>query len=156
MPHARLAALADPLAAPADQLPRLRQLLESLLRADYKRRRAPFGNLFQAIGGACYALELDSSLRARLQDLRVAANLVLHESYPGTAAEVAAGFAAVAELLAALTGAPYAGPTPPAAPSVPVPAAGPTPPPRPMPPPWPTRAPCGGCRCCTPTWPPAC
>ncbi len=127
MPHARLAALADPLAAPADQLPRLRQLLESLLRADYKRRRAPFGNLFQAIGGACYALELDSSLRARLQDLRVAANLVLHESYPGTAAEVAAGFAAVAELLAALTGAPYAGPTPPAAPEPAQPAAGPTP-----------------------------
>lgn len=113
-PHARLAALADPTAAPADQLPRLRKLLESLLRADYKRRKAPFGNLFQAIGGACYALELDPGLRARLQDLRVAANLVLHESYPGTAAEVAAGFAAVAELLGALTGEPYTGPRPPA------------------------------------------
>ncbi|QKG56382.1 hypothetical protein GKZ68_06885 [Hymenobacter sp. BRD128] len=113
-PHARLAALADPTAAPADQLPRLRKLLESLLRADYKRRKAPFGNLFQAIGGACYALELDPSLRARLQDLRVAANLVLHESYPGTLAEVAAGFAAVAELVEALTGEPYTGPRPPA------------------------------------------
>ncbi|MDO7886265.1 AAA domain-containing protein [Hymenobacter cheonanensis] len=113
-PHARLAALADPTAAPADQLPRLRKLLESLLRADYKRRKAPFGNLFQAIGGACYALELDPSLRARLQDLRVAANLVLHESYPGTLAEVATGFAAVAELLGALTGEPYTGPRPPA------------------------------------------
>ncbi len=113
-PHARLAALADPTAAPADQLPRLRKLLESLLRADYKRRKAPFGNLFQAIGGACYALELDPSLRARLQDLRVAANLVLHESYPGTPAEVAAGFAAVAELLGAITGEGYAGPHPPA------------------------------------------
>jgi hypothetical protein len=113
-PHARLATLADPTAAPADQLPRLRKLLESLLRADYKRRKAPFGNLFQAIGGACYALELDPGLRARLQDLRVAANLVLHESYPGTAAEVATGFAAVAELLGALTGEPYAGPRPPA------------------------------------------
>ena len=125
MPHARLAALADPLAAPADQLPRLRKLLESLLRADYKRRQAPFGNLFQAIGGACYALELDPGLRARLQDLRVAANLVLHESYPGTAAEVAAGFAAVAELLVALTGESYTGPTPPAAPEAARPA-GPT------------------------------
>ena len=113
-PHARLATLADPTAAPADQLPRLRKLLESLLRADYKRRKAPFGNLFQAIGGACYALELDPSLRARLQDLRVAANLVLHESYPGTPAEVAAGFAAVAEILTALTGEPYTGPRPPA------------------------------------------
>jgi DNA replication ATP-dependent helicase Dna2 len=113
-PHARLATLADPTAAPADQLPRLRKLLESLLRADYKRRKAPFGNLFQAIGGACYALELDPSLRARLQDLRVAANLVLHESYPGTPAEVAAGFAAVAEILAALTNEPYTGPRPPA------------------------------------------
>jgi DNA replication ATP-dependent helicase Dna2 len=113
-PHARLATLADPTAAPADQLPRLRKLLESLLRADYKRRKAPFGSLFQAIGGACYALELDPSLRARLQDLRVAANLVLHESYPGTPAEVAAGFAAVAEILAALTGEPYTGPRPPA------------------------------------------
>ncbi|AMR26214.1 hypothetical protein A0257_03310 [Hymenobacter psoromatis] len=129
-PHARLAALADPTAAPADGLPRLRKLLESLLRADYKRRKAPFGNLFQAIGGACYALELDSGLRARLQDLRVAANLVLHESYPGTAAEVAAGFAAVAELLEALTGEPYAGPTPPAAPEA-ARLAGPTPPVRP-------------------------
>ncbi|MGI4738012.1 MAG: AAA domain-containing protein [Janthinobacterium lividum] len=118
-PHARLAALADPTAAPADQLPRLRKLLESLLRADYKRRKAPFGNLFQAIGGACYALELDPSLRARLQDLRVAANLVLHESYPGTVAEVAAGFGAVAELLAALTGEPYTGPRP----ATPAPAA---------------------------------
>ena len=114
LPHARLAALADPTAAPADQLPRLRKLLESLLRADYKRRKAPFGNLFQAIGGACYALELAPGLRARLQDLRVAANLVLHESYPGTAAEVAAGFAAVAELLEALTGEAYPGPRPPA------------------------------------------
>ncbi|WP_223649767.1 AAA domain-containing protein [Hymenobacter psoromatis] len=126
LPHARLAALADPLAAPADQLPRLRKLLESLLRADYKRRKAPFGNLFQAIGGACYALELAPGLRARLQDLRVAANLVLHESYPGTATEVATGFAAVAELLEALTGEPYAGPTPPAAPDA-ARLAGPTP-----------------------------
>ncbi len=98
-PHARLAALADPAAAPAEQLPRLRKLLEALLRADYKRRKAPFGNLFQAIGGACYSLELPAALRARLQDLRVAANLVLHESYTGTGAEVAAGFGAVAELL---------------------------------------------------------
>ena len=130
LPHARLAALADPLAAPADQLPRLRKLLESLLRADYKRRKAPFGNLFQAIGGACYALELAPGLRARLQDLRVAANLVLHESYPGTAAEVAAGFAAVADLLAALTGEPYAGPTPTAAPEA-ARLIGPTPPARP-------------------------
>jgi DNA replication ATP-dependent helicase Dna2 len=114
LPHARLAALADPAAPPADQLPRLRKLLESLLRADYKRRKAPFGNLFQAIGGACYALELDPSLRTRLQDLRVAANLVLHESYPGTTTEVAAGFAAVAELLEALTEEAYTGPRPPA------------------------------------------
>ena len=113
-PHARLAALADPLAAPADQLPRLRKLLESLLRADYKRRKAPFGNLFQAIGGACYSLELPAALREGLQDLRVAANLALHESYPGTPAEVAAGFAAVAEVLAALTGEAYTGPHPPA------------------------------------------
>ncbi|QKG52529.1 PD-(D/E)XK nuclease family protein [Hymenobacter sp. BRD67] len=119
-PHARLAALADPLAAPAEQLPRLRKLLEALLRADYKRRKAPFGNLFQAIGGACYSLELASGLRDRLQDLRLAANLVLHESYPGTAAEVAAGFAAVAELLEALTGEPYTGPVPPAPAEAPV------------------------------------
>ncbi|GAB3636085.1 AAA domain-containing protein [Hymenobacter arcticus] len=112
-PHARLAALADPLAAPADQLPRLRKLLETLLRADYKRRKAPFGNLFQAIGGACYSLELPTALRDQLQDLRLTANLVLHESYRGTAAEVAAGFAAVAELLEVLTGEPYTGPYPP-------------------------------------------
>ncbi|RZK58722.1 MAG: hypothetical protein EOO59_08285, partial [Hymenobacter sp.] len=112
-PHARLAALADPLAAPADQLPRLRKLLETLLRADYKRRKAPFGNLFQAIGGTCYSLELPSALRDQLQDLRVAANLVLHESYLGTAAEVAAGFGAVAALLQVIAGEPYTGPWPP-------------------------------------------
>ena len=112
-PHARLAALADPLAAPADQLPRLRKLLETLLRADYKRRKAPFGNLFQAIGGACYALELPTALRGQLQDLRLTANLVLHESYRGTPAEVAAGFRAVAGLLEVLTGEPYTGPHPP-------------------------------------------
>jgi len=99
----RLAGLAtDLLATPADQLPRLRKLLEAALREDCRQRRAPYANLSQAIAGAAYAHELPPGLRARLQSLRLAANLVLHESYPGTAVEVSAGLGAVAELLAAL------------------------------------------------------
>ncbi len=110
--HARLAALATPAAAPADQLPRLRKLLEALLRRECQQRKAPFSNLSQAIGWVGYALELPGALRHRLQALRLAANLVLHESYPGTAAEAAAGFGALAELLGFLTPEKYAGPWP--------------------------------------------
>ena len=47
-------------------------------------------NLSQAIGQVAYAHELPSALRAHLQALRLAANLVVHESYAGTAAEVVA------------------------------------------------------------------
>ena len=40
-PHARLAALADPTAAPADQLPRLRKLLEARTKlADLRNKMA--------------------------------------------------------------------------------------------------------------------
>ena len=110
----RLAALAtDAAATPADQLPRLRKLLETVLRDEFKRRGASFGNLSQAIGFVVFERELSSQLRQQLQALRLRANLVLHESYPGTAAEVAAGFAAVAELIEQLTGVLYDGPTPP-------------------------------------------
>ena len=43
--YARLTALATaPAAAPADQLPRLRQLLEQVLRAECQRRAAPFAD----------------------------------------------------------------------------------------------------------------
>ena len=108
--HARLATLAAAPAAPADQLPRLRQLLEQLLRAECQRREAPFADLSQAIGLVAYDRGLPAALRQRLQNLRLQANLVLHESYPGTAAEAATGFGAVAELLGHLGGQPYAGP----------------------------------------------
>jgi len=115
--HARLAALATaPAAAPADQLPRLRQLLEQVLRAECQRRQAPFADLSQAIGLVAYDRGLPPLLRRQLQNLRLQANLVLHESYPGTVAEVATGFGAVAELLRHLGGPPYAGPRPPGAP----------------------------------------
>ncbi|MFD1470358.1 AAA domain-containing protein [Hymenobacter caeli] len=110
-PHARLAALALP-AAPADQLPRLRKLLEALLRHACQQHKAPFSNLSQAIGWAGFALALPEALRHRLQALRLAANLVLHESYPGTPAEAAAGFGALAGLLAFLTPEAYTGPWP--------------------------------------------
>ena len=113
----RLAALATAAAAPADQLPRLRRLLEQVLREECSRREAPFVDLSQAIGLVAYAQELPPPLRQQLQNLRLRANLVLHESYPGTAAEVAAGFGAVAELLGHLGGQPYAGPYPPGTPS---------------------------------------
>ena len=87
----RLAALAnDVTATPADQLPRLRKLLETVLRDEYKRRGIAFGNLSQAIGFVAYEHELMGRLRHQLQALRLSANLVLHESYPGTPAEVAA------------------------------------------------------------------
>lgn len=111
LPPARLAALALP-AAPADQLPRLRKLLETLLRDECRRRQAPFSNLSQAIGWASYALELPAGLGRRLHGLRLAANLVLHESHPGTPTEAAAGFGALAELLGHLTTEKYAGPWP--------------------------------------------
>ncbi|WP_216726172.1 DEAD/DEAH box helicase [Hymenobacter siberiensis] len=109
--YSRLAALAaDPAAAPADQLPKLRKLLEAVLRDDCKARESPFIDLSQAIGQAAYTHELPAALRQQLQALRLAANLVVHESYPGTPAEVASGFAAVAALVLHLTGAAYAGP----------------------------------------------
>jgi DNA replication ATP-dependent helicase Dna2 len=109
--YLRLAALAaDPAAAPADQLPKLRKLLETVLRDDCKAREAPFIDLNQAIGQAAYTHELPAALRQQLQALRLAANLVVHESYAGTRAEAAHGFAAVAALVLHLTGAAYAGP----------------------------------------------
>ena len=110
-PYARLAALATS-AVPADQLPRLRKLLEVLLRHECQQRKAPFSNLSQAIGWVGYALDLPAELRLRLQALRLAANLVLHESYSGTAAEAADGFGALAELLGFLTPENYTGPWP--------------------------------------------
>jgi len=107
----RLAALAtDATATPADQLPRLRKLLEAVLRDEYKRRGVSFGNLSQAIGFVAYEHEFTGRLRHQLQALRLSANLVLHESYPGTVAEVASGFNAVVELIEQLTGVLYDGP----------------------------------------------
>ncbi|MDO7845808.1 AAA domain-containing protein [Hymenobacter sp. M29] len=107
----RLAALAtDATAAPADQLPRLRKLLETVLRDEYKRRGVAFANLSQAIGFVAYEHELTGRLRHQLQALRLSANLVLHESYPGTVAEVVSGFGAVVELIEKLTTVLYDGP----------------------------------------------
>ncbi|WP_310397810.1 AAA domain-containing protein [Hymenobacter sp.] len=109
--YPRLAALAaDPAAAPADQLPKLRKVLETVLRDDCKQRDAPFVDLNQAIGQVAYAHNLPLGLRNQLQALRLVANLVVHESYPGTPAETASGFAAVAALVLYLTGEQYAGP----------------------------------------------
>ena len=113
--HPRLAALAiDIAAAPADQLPKLRKLLETVLRDECKQRESPFVNLNQAIGQVAYAQSLPLALRNQLQALRLAANLVVHESYAGTPAEVAGGFTAVAALVLYLTGAAYSGPALPA------------------------------------------
>ena len=48
----RLAALAEDAAAtPADQLPRLRRLLETVLRDEFKRRDVRFDNLSQHVPG---------------------------------------------------------------------------------------------------------
>jgi DNA replication ATP-dependent helicase Dna2 len=108
----RLATLAtDAAATPADQLPRLRKLLETVLRDEYKRRGVSFGNLNQAIRFVCFEHELPARLRHQLQELRLKANLVLHESYAGAPAEVAAGFGAVVELVEQLTGVLYDGPS---------------------------------------------
>ncbi|HEX8328377.1 MAG TPA: AAA domain-containing protein [Hymenobacter sp.] len=110
--YSRLASLAaDPSASPADQLPKLRKLLEAVLRDDCKQREAPFVDLSQAIGQVAYEHSLPGALRAQLQALRLAANLVLHESYAGTPAEAASGFAAVAALVLHLTGEAYTGPS---------------------------------------------
>ncbi len=118
--YSRLAALAaDPAAAPADQLPQLRKLLETVLRDECKQREAPFVNLNQAIGLVAYAQDLPLALRQQLQALRLAANLVVHESYAGTPAEVASGFAAVAALVLHLSGEAYPGPRPPETPAPP-------------------------------------
>ena len=107
----RLAALAaDAAAVPADQLPKLRKLLEAVLRDECQRQDAPFVNLSQAIGLVAYERNLPVALRQQLQALRLSANLVVHESYAGTPAEVASGFAAVEALVLHLTGALYEGP----------------------------------------------
>ncbi|MBF9220410.1 AAA domain-containing protein [Hymenobacter ruricola] len=109
--YARLAALAAaPAAAPADQLPQLRKLLEKVLRDECKRTETPFVDLSQAVGQVAYQRGLPTALRNQLQALRLAANLVLHESYAGTPAEATAGFAAVAALVLHLTGEFYEGP----------------------------------------------
>ncbi|WP_035559800.1 DEAD/DEAH box helicase [Hymenobacter sp. IS2118] len=109
-PH--LIALAtDVAAAPADQLPKLRKLLETVLRDECKRQEASFVNLSQAIGLVAYERNLPVALRSQLQALRLAANLVVHESYAGTPLEAASGFAAVAALVLYLTGSAYDGPT---------------------------------------------
>ncbi|RZK30718.1 MAG: hypothetical protein EOO63_06025, partial [Hymenobacter sp.] len=111
--YARLAALASsPAATPADLLPKLRQLLTQVLRDECKHREAPFADLSQAIGLVAYDHNLPPLLRRQLQNLRLVANLVLHESYPGTAAEAASGFVAVAELVRHLGGVAYTGPLP--------------------------------------------
>ena len=116
--YPRLAALAaDPAAASADQLPKLRKLLETVLRDDCKQREVPFLDLNQAIGQVTYAHSLPLGLRNQLQALRLAANLVVHESYAGTPAEAASGFAAVAALVLYLTGEAYSGPLLPVAPA---------------------------------------
>ena len=116
--YPRLAALAaDPAAASADQLPKLRKLLETVLRDDCKQREVPFLDLNQAIGQVTYAHSLPLGLRNQLQALRLAANLVVHESYAGTPAEAASGFAAVAALVLYLTGEAYPGPLLPVAPA---------------------------------------
>ncbi|OGX86922.1 DEAD/DEAH box helicase [Hymenobacter glacialis] len=109
--YPRLAALAaDATAAPADQLPKLRKLLETVLRDECKQQEAPFVNLSQAIGLVAYGRNLPLPLRQELQALRLSANLVVHESYAGTATEAARGFAAVAALVLYLTGKAYVGP----------------------------------------------
>jgi len=124
--YPRLAALAaDPTAVPADQLPKLRKVLEAVLRDACKEQEIPFIDLSQAIGAVAYARQLPAALRTQLQALRLAANLVVHESYAGTPQEAASGFAAVAALVLYLTGKAYDGPllpTPPAAPVAAVPA----------------------------------
>ena len=113
--YPRLAALAtDTGATPADQLPKLRKLLEAVLRDECQRQEAPFANLSQAIGLVAFANGLPLPLRSQLQALRLAANLVVHESYVGTAAEAAQGFGAIAALVLHLTGSGYAGPPLPA------------------------------------------
>ena len=102
----------DPAAAPADQLPKLRKLLEAVLREACKSREVPFGNLNRAIAFVAYERQLPDALRRALQRLRLTANLVLHESYPGTPSEASAGFGAIVELVRHLTGEAYAGPQP--------------------------------------------
>ena len=100
---------ASPQAAPADQLPRLRKLLDQVLRDEAAAHNRVFADLSQAIGLVAYHRRLPANLRRQLQALRLAANLVLHESYPGLPAEVVAGFAALAELIEQLTGVAYDG-----------------------------------------------
>ena len=126
-----LAALAaPPLAAPAEHLPRLRKLLDKILRDEAEKGNRIFTDLSQAISVVTHHRRLPAALRRELQALRLAANLVLHESYAGTRAEAAAGFAAVAELVELLTGVAYDGarlaePTQPAQPAGPVGLVGP-------------------------------
>ncbi len=90
---------------PADTLPKLRKLLEGLLRAEHKAlNNAPWSNLSAAIGYVAYQRGLSQELKSALHRLRVAANLVLHESYAGTTAEVQSGLGAVALLIKWLVG----------------------------------------------------
>lgn len=109
--HARLAALAiaQP-AAPADQLARLRQLLLAVVRAEHEVLGRRPADLSQGLRLLAYERSLAPALTRRLHTLRRTANLVLHESYAGTAAEAAMGFEAVTELIELLTEISYPGP----------------------------------------------
>ncbi|OGX90267.1 hypothetical protein [Hymenobacter coccineus] len=153
--YARLSALATaPAATPADQLPKLRQLLEQVLRDECRRREAPFADLSQAIGLVAYDHRLPPLLRRQLQNLRLTATWYCTKATPGTPAEAAAGFGALARLVEHLTGEVYDGaPCRPVACRVLTSKAMTAPNPWRCSP-WPPRLP-GGCKCCTPTWPPA-
>lgn len=90
---------------PADTLPKLRKLLEVVLRDEHRALdNTPWTNLSAAIGFVAWRRGLSDELKKALHRLRVAANLVLHESYAGTPVEVAGGLTALALLLKWLTG----------------------------------------------------
>lgn len=103
---ARLRSLAQaaPAELPADTLPKLRKLLEAVLREQHRQLGTPWSNLSGAIGYVSYQRGLSQELKAALHRLRVAANQVLHESYAGTTAEVKSAIEALALLLSWLTG----------------------------------------------------
>ncbi len=98
----RLGALAAaaPRETPADTLPKLRRLLEQVLRAEQQALdNTPWTNLSAAIGFVTYRRQLPDALRSALHRLRTAANQVLHESYAGTPAEVANALTALRALI---------------------------------------------------------
>ena len=99
-----------PTAAPADQLPKLRKLLETVLRDECKAAGIPFVDLSQAIGLVAYGASCPPPCASSCRPCAWPPTWWCTKATPAPPPKPPAGFAAVAALVLHLTGAAYDGP----------------------------------------------